>query len=201
MRHCLCLDSAHIPGLKDMVPGVISVCFSTPFGRLVPLKAVGTEIFLCPGDQRGLRKDGEDFLHVLCALSLISLRSLPHTSCVYFLVGLIPSSPRACLRTAAEGSSQTTEEIALLACLSYPISTLSFFPSFNPCGLDFLKVSRKPHPLVPPKISHPEAQGLIPLEHGVGKQCKPVHVADSALLLLLLSLLSDVSLLTGLLLR
>lgn len=137
----------------------------------------------------------------LIVLSLISLRSLPHTSCVYFLVGLIPSSPRACLHTAAEGSSQTVEEIALLACLSYLISTPKFLPSFNPCGVDSLRASRKPHPLVPPKASHPEVQGLISLEHGVGKQCKPVHAVDSALLLLLLSLLSDVSLLTRLLLR
>lgn len=62
MRHCLCLDSAHIPGLKDMVLGVISVCFSPRFGRLVPLQAVGTAVFLCPGDQRDLMKDREDFL-------------------------------------------------------------------------------------------------------------------------------------------
>lgn len=108
-------------------------------------------------------------LHALHMLSLFSLRSLLHTSCVYFLVRLIPSSPRACLHTAAEGSSQTTEEIAVLACLSYLISTLKFFPSFNPCGLDSLKVSRKPHPLVPPKTSHPEVQGLISLEHHAGK--------------------------------
>lgn len=140
-------------------------------------------------------------LHALRVLSLISLRSLLHTFCVYFLVQLIPSSPRACLHTATEGSSQTTEEIALLACLSYLISTLQFSPSFNPCGLDSLRVSRKPHPLVPPKTSHPEVQGLMSLEHRVGKQHKSVHAADSALLLLLLSLLSDVSLLTELLLR
>lgn len=59
MRHCLCLDSAHIPGLKDMVLGVISVCFSTRFGRLVFLQAVGTAVFLCPGDQRGLMRMGK----------------------------------------------------------------------------------------------------------------------------------------------
>lgn len=134
--------------------------------------------------------------HAYC---LISLCSLPHTSCVYFPVQLIPNSPCACLHAAAEGSSQTTEEIALLACLSYLISTLKNFPSFNPCALNSLRVSRKPHPLVPPKTS--EVQGLISLEYHAGKQHKSVHAADSALLLLLLSLLSDVSLLTELLLR
>lgn len=140
-------------------------------------------------------------LLALCVLSLISLCSLPHISCVYFLLRLIPSSPCACLQIAAEGSSQTTEEIALPACLSYLISTLKFFPSFNPSGLDSLRVSRKPHPLVPPKPSHPGVQGLTSLEHRVGKQRKPVHAFDGALLLLLLSLLSDVSPLTELLLR
>lgn len=62
MRHCLCLDSAHITGTKDMVLGIISVCFSFRFGRLVSLQTVGTAVFLCPGDQRGLMKDRQDSL-------------------------------------------------------------------------------------------------------------------------------------------
>jgi len=58
----LCPDSAHMPGLKDMVAGVTSVCFSLSFGRLVWLQAVGTAVFLCSGDQQGLVKGEEDFL-------------------------------------------------------------------------------------------------------------------------------------------
>ena len=49
-------------GLKDMVVGLTSVCFSPGFGRLVLLQAVGTAVFLCPGGQQGLVKGEEDFL-------------------------------------------------------------------------------------------------------------------------------------------
>lgn len=74
---------------------------------------------------------------------------------------------------------------------SYP----KLLSSFDPNGLDFSKVSRKPHHLLSPRTSLPGLQGLISLEHHNGKQCMSVHAVDSALLLLLLSLLSDVSLL------
>lgn len=78
---------------------------------------------------------------------------------------------------------------------SFLVPIPKLFPSFDPNGLDSLKVSRKPHPLVSPRTPLPGFQGLISLEHHIGKQRKSVHAVDSALLLLLLSLLSDVSLL------
>lgn len=51
-----------MPGLKDMVFGVTSVCFSPSLGRLVLLQAVGTAVFLCSGGRQGLVKGEEDFL-------------------------------------------------------------------------------------------------------------------------------------------
>lgn len=88
-----------MPGLKDMVIGVnIGVLF-LQFWEAGAVASCGDSSIPMPWRSAGPGEGRGRFpgmtLHAFHVLSLSSQHSLLHKSCVYFLVQLIPSSPRA----------------------------------------------------------------------------------------------------------
>lgn len=82
-----------------MVVGVTSVVLFPQFGEAHAVTSCGDSSIPVPWRSAGPGEGQGRFpgmtLHALHVLSLSSQHSLLHKSCVYFLVQLIPSSPRA----------------------------------------------------------------------------------------------------------